>query len=574
MATGRLAKILEQEYKTKGIVGGAVSAGGKRLKEIFDVRNFLFSGGGLTSTIGKKIFGKGYSATADRESPVSKISSLDSTLSTESVEILSSIRQDTKISAKNSVVLPKMAMDMNLMKLNIMKLVSLQGGKVAKRPDMFFMRSKQRENEYEKQFGKTNNSPTNLNRPESKDNSAMTGLLGGMALGVLSGLAVAFADKLKPLFDSLSGVLYKVIAGLAALSLAVGALKFAGAKALIPTPRTTPAPTTQPPTGRKSPGTVIPGQKGGDTATRSDGKPKISSKGGGAGSLTIQGQKEAGKKTLAQKLSRLMKSPKAWAKFGAIMAKRGLGWVVGALAFSGPVGWILTAILAIWTLSDITKIIDDLLNDSGDESSSSPTNMKQSQSDMANLIYDSFISAGFTDVQARAAVANAQAESSLDPTAHNTKNGEDSVGLFQMNRNGGLGKGYSVEQLKDPNTNIGLAIAAAKQSKDFVGASTLEQATKAFVTDVERPKDQAGAIEKRTKIAREMSTTSLGTKVSTATASVADESRKLAANGGVTNVNVDNSVRTNNTSSGQGGPIASTYNDDFNKLLTQAMTGA
>ena len=31
---GRLAKILEQEYKTKGLVGGLASAGGKRLKEM------------------------------------------------------------------------------------------------------------------------------------------------------------------------------------------------------------------------------------------------------------------------------------------------------------------------------------------------------------------------------------------------------------------------------------------------------------------------------------------------------------------------------------------------------------
>jgi len=64
---GRLARILEQEYKTKGLVGGLASAGGKRLKEMFDIRNVLFSGGGIGSQIGKKIFGKGYSATADKD---------------------------------------------------------------------------------------------------------------------------------------------------------------------------------------------------------------------------------------------------------------------------------------------------------------------------------------------------------------------------------------------------------------------------------------------------------------------------------------------------------------------------
>jgi hypothetical protein len=77
--------------------------------------------------------------------------------------------------------------------------------------------------------------------------------------------------------------------------------------------------------------------------------------------------------------------------------------------------------------------------------------MATDQQSIANLIYTRFREAGFSDVQAKAAVANAYAESRLDPTAHNQK-GEDSVGLFQLNRKGGEGKGYSVEELKDPET--------------------------------------------------------------------------------------------------------------------------
>jgi hypothetical protein len=46
-------------------------------------------------------------------------------------------------------------------------------------------------------------------------------------------------------------------------------------------------------------------------------------------------------------------------------------------------------------------------------------------------------------------LALAKAESGLNPRAHNTV-GEDSVGLFQHNRAGGQGAGFSVEQLMDP----------------------------------------------------------------------------------------------------------------------------
>ena len=63
MATSRLANILQQEYKTKGLIGGAASSLGKRSLEKLDIRNALFSGGGIGSIIGTKIFGKGYSAT-------------------------------------------------------------------------------------------------------------------------------------------------------------------------------------------------------------------------------------------------------------------------------------------------------------------------------------------------------------------------------------------------------------------------------------------------------------------------------------------------------------------------------
>jgi hypothetical protein len=61
----------------------------------------------------------------------------------------------------------------------------------------------------------------------------------------------------------------------------------------------------------------------------------------------------------------------------------------------------------------------------------------------ARLIVEKFAAAGFGKVQQVAGLANAIAESNLNPGAHN-QSGEDSVGLFQLNRNGGLGAGHSV----------------------------------------------------------------------------------------------------------------------------------
>ena len=81
MAQSRLSKILEQEYKTKGLIGGASSAMGKRALEKLDVRNALFGGSGLGSIIGRKIFGRGYSATRG--------ASADSGLSSASAQVSS-----------------------------------------------------------------------------------------------------------------------------------------------------------------------------------------------------------------------------------------------------------------------------------------------------------------------------------------------------------------------------------------------------------------------------------------------------------------------------------------------------
>jgi hypothetical protein len=255
MANSRLAQILEQEYKTKGVVGGAVSALGKRTKEKIDIRNSLFSGSGLGSTIGTKIFGKGYSATRKTNSSTSPSSpSLDGI----SNATLEDINTNTKIAAKNSLSLPMMARDMNLLKLNSFKMVKLLGGQAnVNKTDMFFTNARKREEEYERQFGKK---PQQLKADGTKkegDGGFLSSILGffkggigniietligalikgGLVAGLLVGIGKYFSDPefrekvngmaLK-LFETIDSVLKTIFGEDYKQDLAVGAAVVAG----------------------------------------------------------------------------------------------------------------------------------------------------------------------------------------------------------------------------------------------------------------------------------------------------------------------------------------------------------
>ena len=120
---------------------------------------------------------------------------------------------------------------------------------------------------------------------------------------------------------------------------------------------------------------------------------------------------------------------------------------------------------------------------------------------IAQKIISAFANAGLGTFQQAAALANAIAESNLNPSAH-AGVGEDSFGLFQLNRNGGLGTGHNPEDLVNPDTNIAIVLAEAKKFAEFTKATSLAIAVSAFVRDVERPSDIPGEIVKRLKIAQ------------------------------------------------------------------------
>lgn len=92
-----------------------------------------------------------------------------------------------------------------------------------------------------------------------------------------------------------------------------------------------------------------------------------------------------------------------------------------------------------------------------------------SQQEIMKLIEFKFGAAGYKSPQIWAAIANAARESGIGQNNHTPSSKEDSWGLFQMNRRGGLGQGYTPEQLLDPGFNTQLLLNALQQAESAKG---------------------------------------------------------------------------------------------------------
>lgn len=161
----RLAEIYKSE-KAKG--GGLTSTLGKRFIEKIDPRQVFNQSGFLAAALPSMF--KAYTATPSSSKLSTSQTSAEIASQTMVSEVTNAklndlisktndVAKNTQINAKNSLVLPMMARDMNLMRQNIAKLVKIQGeGKVGGEPaykaDMFFKRAGEREKEYESKFGK------------------------------------------------------------------------------------------------------------------------------------------------------------------------------------------------------------------------------------------------------------------------------------------------------------------------------------------------------------------------------------------------------------------------------------
>ena len=205
----RLAEIYKAE-KSKG--GGIAITLGKRALEKLDPRQF-FNQKGLMAAALPSLF-KSYSATPAKSG--GKVASLGSgSLSSSALETkldvligeTKDVKINSKLSAKNSMVLPDIARDMNVMRQNIQKLVKLQGGTAAKGTDMYFKKAGEREASYESQFGKEKfkTSPTLVGaKPEEKKEGGILGFLSTLFAPLLTlgaTIASAITGTLATLFS-------------------------------------------------------------------------------------------------------------------------------------------------------------------------------------------------------------------------------------------------------------------------------------------------------------------------------------------------------------------------------------
>ncbi|MBY5515657.1 C40 family peptidase [Rhizobium leguminosarum] len=119
------------------------------------------------------------------------------------------------------------------------------------------------------------------------------------------------------------------------------------------------------------------------------------------------------------------------------------------------------------------------------------------QKDAALLIIRLFAETGYDEMHQRIAVANASAESSLRPAKINKTKKEESVGLFQLNRIGGQGEGFPIEELQDAEFNTRRILIRAKKVGAFEAATEEVSAMEVFIRQIEIAKFTKAELDRR-----------------------------------------------------------------------------
>ena len=195
-----------QKSQGKGVIGSLSGAVGQATLQKIDPRNYLFNRRGTLATLFPGL--KGYQAKTSSD----KISSgASGGFSSGQVEVignkLDQLSTQMSITSKNSMSLPMMARDMNVMRQNIVKLVKAQGVKPAQKADAFFMRAGDREKAYESQYGKKETSPTPMASPGKKEDGS---LLGTLITTVGNIISTTLTQGLKSISDIVVGALNSV----------------------------------------------------------------------------------------------------------------------------------------------------------------------------------------------------------------------------------------------------------------------------------------------------------------------------------------------------------------------------
>ncbi len=221
--TSRLTEIYLAQ-RAKG--GGLGSALVERAKERFDPRQ-TFSQSGLLAAMLPSVF-KAYKsptrAMAKKPSPMIERESSFSPSLEGKVDLLveesRAVKINTKMMAKNSLVMPMMARDLNLIRQNVQKITKIQGASAATKSDMFFKRSAEREKEYEEKKEKELAYGVGKKLPFAKDSkekgSGVLGLLGGAFGGIGSALG-GIAGAAGGILGSVGGIITSILGGIGGL---------------------------------------------------------------------------------------------------------------------------------------------------------------------------------------------------------------------------------------------------------------------------------------------------------------------------------------------------------------------
>lgn len=219
MAT--LADLIKKRRESGKSVTSSLSYGLKeKFKEKIDPRRFLDQSGILTALFPQL---KAYKAGGKSESSLSKtFDKLSASPTITSSSQFDNIENNTKIAAKNTLVLPAMHRDINVMRQNIIKLVKLKGGTPTNKADMYFMNARTQEAAYEAKFAK--GAPTKAEKIQEKEKDDDRSMLDDIKLMVDAAIAGALGGVVKDLVKSAASRLFPMVfswASIPALGLAL-----------------------------------------------------------------------------------------------------------------------------------------------------------------------------------------------------------------------------------------------------------------------------------------------------------------------------------------------------------------
>jgi hypothetical protein len=201
--SGRLTEIVKYRRSQGGSVTGSLAGGIKeRLKEKFDPRQLINQKGLMTALFPGL---KTYQSKTSSGSKVSGESIEKSSIDVSNIKpIFEKIQEDSRLTAKNLIVLPAIHRDFNVIRQNIVKLLKLEKIDAATKADMFFKAAAKREEMYESQLSKIKEE----NKSPQKISSGISGgsILDFLVFGGILGLTVLAVKKVGDAIDRIRNI--------------------------------------------------------------------------------------------------------------------------------------------------------------------------------------------------------------------------------------------------------------------------------------------------------------------------------------------------------------------------------